>query len=142
MRVRTSGRIATTSPVEGIRPLGLCRGRINWRNRIIWGLRLPDASYPVSTPSLVSFAAVGGYALRALARENLRVVSSRTVQPLVTARLARRAGRLSMRSSPKLICQICVGVLFVLGVGLLAQGLIIDPMLPDFQLDVVLTLDE
>jgi hypothetical protein len=44
-----------------------------------------------------------------------------------------------MPTSQVRICRICFGVLLALGVGLLVMGLIIVPVLPHFQLDVVLT---
>jgi hypothetical protein len=44
-----------------------------------------------------------------------------------------------MPTSQARICRICFGVLLALGVGLLVMGLLIVPVLPHFQLDVVLT---
>jgi hypothetical protein len=47
-----------------------------------------------------------------------------------------------MRSAPQGICRICFGVLLALGLGLLAAGLAVVPILPHFQLDAVLTREE
>jgi len=47
-----------------------------------------------------------------------------------------------MRDSRERVCRTCFGVLLVVGVGFLFLGLIVVPLRPDFQLEVVLSPDE
>jgi amino acid transporter len=48
----------------------------------------------------------------------------------------------SVRFSREHICQICFGVLLLVGVGFLFVGLAVVPLLPHFQLDAVLSPGE